>query len=153
MLKLSKTIVGIFLGFLLYECGYPCGKASSFIGLISFTDAESDTIIFRRFSKGTNFAALRDTFILARVNGNFQRNNDTVLILHSIDGNRSITSDFDYEVFLPKVSILYRLKEIKEELESGRGKGPYCINPITAYRLNGEFFSGDRRYDFIYLKK
>ena len=153
MLKLFKTILGILLGFLLYGCGYPCGKASSFIGLVSFTDAESDTIILRRFSKGTNFAALRDTFILARSNSNFERNNDTLLILHAIDANNDITSDFDYEVFLPKVGILYRLSEIMEELQSGRGKGAYCINPITAYRLNGQFFSGDRRYDFIFLKK
>ncbi len=143
-------------GSLFYSCQYPCGRASSSIGLISFTDTESDIIILRRFSKSTNFTDLQDTFTISRNNSNFQREHDTLLILHGMeDGNNDITSSYDYEIFLPKISRLYRLSDIVEDIKYGSKLGPkiYCINPIISYKLNGQPVDVVNYYSFIYLKK
>ncbi|MGH2563910.1 MAG: hypothetical protein ACRDE5_05325, partial [Ginsengibacter sp.] len=77
MLKIKNTFRGIlFLTSVFISCGrQPCYRADSLIALVSFTDTESDTVIFRRFVKATNFANLKDTFLLSNPNGNFQRRN------------------------------------------------------------------------------
>ena len=138
------------------SCGrYPCGNASSFIGLINFMEAESDTIILRRFTKGTGFAALHDSMVITQSNANLQRQHDTVLVLSSFDGNKMITSDYDFEIFLPATNSVYKLNAITEDIRYGSKAGAkiYCINPITSYKLNGELIKADPFYQPIYLRK
>lgn len=138
------------------SCGrYPCGDASSFIGLINFSEAESDTIILRRFTKGTEFAALQDSVMITQSNANLQRQHDTVLVLFSFDGSQTITSDYDYEIFLPQTNRVYKLSDIREDKRFGSkaGQKVYCINPITSYQLNGELIKMNPYYQPIYLRK
>ncbi len=89
------------------------------------------------------------------MNSNFQRQNDTLLILHSIDGYFSITSNYDYEIYLSKVNRLYTLSEITEDIKYGSkgGTKEYCINPIISYKLNGQLAGNYKSYGFIYLRK
>ena len=140
---------------LLFACGtYPCKKASSSFSLIGYTDAESDPIILRRFSKGSGFATLHDTLIINKGNSHFQRQTDTVHILHSIDSDHDITSTYDYEVFLPNASRTYRLTEVVEDIQQGKNRGTkeHCLNPITSYKLNGQLLYNPN-FPFIYLRK
>ena len=157
MKKLLKNIVPFFITCCFLSCGeYPCGKASSSLALISFTDAESDTVIIRRFSKSTNFGSLHDTLTLTRLHINFQRQNDTILVLAPSDnGNNIITSDYDYEIFLPKVTRVFRLTEIIENVKYGHKTGQkiYCLNTLSSYKLNGQPATDGNGNNFIYLKK
>ena len=155
-----KTIQHLFViclaGFLFNSCGrYPCGNASSFIGLVNFTEAESDTIIIRRFSKGTDFTALQDSMVITQFNANLQRQHDTMLVLFPFDGNEIITSDYDFEIFLPATNSHYKLTAITEDIRYGSKAGAkiYCINPITSYKLDGELIKVSRYYQPIYLRK
>lgn len=158
-MKLSANIIigFLFITATLYSCGeYPCKEASDYIGLISFTPAETDTIIIRRVTKSTNFSIQKDSLFLNKSNANFQQNGDTVLVLAgSNDGNAIITSDYDYEIFLPGANVTYTLSDIVEPLQYGRG-GKYkvlCINSIDSYKLNGQLVHKKNAYGPIYITK
>jgi hypothetical protein len=143
-------------GFLFNSCGrYPCGNASSFIGLINFTESESDTIIIRRFIKGADFTALQDSMVITQFNAHLQRQHDTLLILFPFDGNEIITSHYDFEIVLPGINRVYKLTDITEDIRYGSKAGAkvYCINPITSYKLDGELIKVRPYYQPIYLMK
>lgn len=154
--SIIKIIVGIsVVTCLISSCAYPCKKASSYLELISFTDIERDTIIFRRFSKATNFISQQDSFILTRQNINYQRQQDTVIIFQLPGGNDIITSDYEYEVFLPKVNRLFRISGIVENVQYGT-RSTYktlCGNTIASYKVNGQLMNDNQGNQYIYLKK
>ena len=141
---------------LMCSCEYPCGRASDFIALVGFTRTESDTIIVRRFTKSTDFSIQKDSLLIDSTNANLQRNGDTLIVLRGWGDNyATITSDFDYEIFLPGANVTYTLSDIKEPLQYGsRGGGKvYCVNTISAYKLNGELVTAGKDLGRIYLKK
>ncbi len=156
MPKFKKNLFTISFICLLLSCGkQPCYKANSILGLVSFSAAESDTVVLRRFVKATNFASLKDTFILSAATGNFQMSNDTLLILQYVDQYNAVVSTYDYEVSLPKANRVFKISDVMERITSingGLGKLA-CINPIISYKVDGQLISGDKNYDIIYLKK
>lgn len=138
------------------SCEYPCGEASDFIALVGFTRPESDTIIVRRFTKSTNFSIQKDSLLIDSTNANLQQNGDTVTVLRGWGNSfATITSNYDYEIFLPGANVTYTLSDIKEPLQYGsRGGGKvYCVNTISAYKLNGELVTAGKDLGRIYLKK
>jgi hypothetical protein len=111
--------------------------------------------IFRRFTKATNFTSSRDSFILTRQNINYQRQQDTVMIFQLPDGNDIIISDYDYEVFLPKINRLFRISEIVENIQYG-SRSTYkvlCGNTISSYKVNGQMINDNHGNTFLHLKK
>ena len=156
MKAIQVLFIIFFAGFMINSCGhYPCGDASSLIGLVNFTEAESDTIIVRRFTKGSDFTALHDSAIITNNNANLQRQFDTVRVLFNFEGNEFITSEYDFQIFLPATNNLYELTDIAEDIRYGSkaGQKVYCINPITSYKLNGELIKLNPFYQPIYLTK
>src|SRR5690242_11793800 len=144
------------MAFMFNSCGHdPCGDASSHIGFINFTLEETDTVIIRRFIKGSGFAALHDSMMITQSNANLQRQDDTLLVLSSFNDGKMITSDYDFEIYLPQTNNVYKISDIKEDILYGSktGQKVYCINPITSYKLNGEFIKVDPLYQPIYLTK
>lgn len=158
-MKISANIIIVFLVFTatLYSCGeYPCKQASDYISLISFTPAETDTIIIRRFTKSTNFSIQKDSLLIDKTNANLQQNGDTVLVLKGWGNSfATITSNYDYEIFLPGANVTYTLSDIEEPLQYGR-HGTYkdlCINSINSYKLNGQMVKKENAYGPIYITK
>ncbi len=140
---------------MLISCVSPCSRANLFIGLISFTDAESDSLILRRFIKAKDFTELKDTFLLSRATGNFQRQHDTILVFQFLEGSDGITSSYDYELLIPKTNAVFKISDISEDImynHSGTRKLG-CINPVTSYGLNGQLISNDNYNEIIYIKK
>ncbi|MDQ6902617.1 MAG: hypothetical protein M3139_06350 [Bacteroidota bacterium] len=129
--------------------------ANSVPALVSFSEAETDTVVIRRFSKATNFTALKDTFLLASANANFQRMNDTTLLLQNIDQYNIITSTYDYEIFIPKANRLFKISDVVEKFQTARaGLGKVgCINPITSYKIDGQLISPTSYYGYVYLNR
>ncbi|MEO8860731.1 MAG: hypothetical protein ABI358_04875 [Ginsengibacter sp.] len=129
--------------------------ASSSPALVSFSEAETDTVVVRRFSKATNFTTLKDTFLLTSANANFQRMNDTTLLLQNIDQYNIITSPYDYEIFIPKANRLFKISEVVEKIQSVSGglDKIVCINPIISYKINGQLITPTSYYGFVYLNK
>lgn len=93
--------------------------------------------------------------VITQFNANLQRQHDTVLVLFPFDGNEIITSDYDFEIFLPATNSHYKLTAITEDIRYGSKAGTkiYCINPITSYKLDGELIKVSRYYQPIYLRK
>ena len=129
--------------------------ANSIPALVSFSEAETDTVIVRRFSKATNFTRLKDTFLLASANANFQRMSDTTLLLQSIDQNNIITSLYDYEIFIQKANRLFKISDVVEKMQtvSGGLDKVACINPIISYRIDGQLITPTSNYSYVYLNK
>ena len=154
---IQYSLLTIIVCALISACGeYPCGKASSYIALLSFTPAESDTIIVRRFNKGNNFLNLKDTIIIDKSNTNFQQNGDTILVLGGgFNGNSIITSDYDFEIYLPPLNKTYTISEITEpqQYRKNSTRKDYCINAITSYKLNGQLVNAGNSFTRIYIKK
>ncbi len=156
MQKLFKLISGCF-GFplLLITCDYPCGKASAHLQFISFSELESDTVIMRRFIKGSDFKNVQDTFLLNSINSGFYRQGDTLDVLHSINSYDLITADHDYEIYLSGANKLYTLTEVTEDYQRGERSGcqkDYCINRFKSYKVNGQLVN-NVNFSSIELKK
>ncbi len=156
MLQLKNILPGLLAIFFLISCSrQPCQMANSIPALVSFSQAETDTVVVRRFSKATNFTTLKDTFLLTSANSNFQRMNDTTLLLQSIDQNNIITSIYDYEIFIPKANRLFKISDVIEKIQtatSGVNKVG-CINPITSYKINGQLITPTSYFGYVYLNK
>ncbi|MEO8821772.1 MAG: hypothetical protein ABI267_07765, partial [Ginsengibacter sp.] len=136
-MKNIKTFVAVFIvAFLINACSYPCGQAAANFALVNFTDAQTDSIILRRFIKPGNYSTLKDSFVISRSgNANFNRRHDTLLVLYSLANEGasfgSINSDYDYEIYLPAVNRLYKLSNVEQKIQHEIGGGKrYCINPI-----------------------
>lgn len=156
MRNVFKLISACFVfSLLLITCDYPCGKASSHLRFISFTEPESDTVIMRRFIKGSDFKNVQDTFLLNHINSDFYRHGDTLEVLHSIDSYDMITADYDYEIYLPGSNKLYTLTEVTEDYQRGNNSGctkKYCVNTFKSYTVNDQPLR-NVNYGSIELKK
>ncbi len=156
MLQLKNILPGLLGIFFLISCArQPCQMANSIPALVSFSQAETDTVVVRRFSKATNFTTLKDTFLLTSANANFQRMNDTTLLLQNIDQYNIITSIYDYEIFIPKANKLFKISDVVEKIQTtnaGLGKVG-CINPITSYKINGQLITPTTYFSYVYLNK
>lgn len=139
------------------SCGeYPCAKADLRYGLIGFTNAESDTIIIRRFTK--NSLVVKDSFFFDENNPiRFQRFADTLQMV-AYTSDALLESNFDYQIFFPGAGKIFNIKDILETQSYGKGKsifntgGPSCINQIVSFNLDG-VLSGNISSSRIYLTK
>jgi len=131
----------------------PCINATLEFGLISFSDAESDSIILRRYEKGSNFLLVKDTFLLGI---HFTRKNDTLEIA-STQSMGLMNSQFDYEIYLPNAAKLFRVTSIIEEYREIKhafwnNVKVGCVNEITRFSLNNATYILPK-YNYFYLKK
>ena len=106
--------------------------------------------ILRVSGDGTQDYVLIQTAIAQSLDG------DTVLVLKGWGNSfATITSNYDYEIFLPGANVTYTLSDIEEPLQYGR-HGTYkdlCINSINSYKLNGQMVKKENAYGPIYITK
>lgn len=151
---LSYFITILFVITIFPNCGTtPCGIATLDYGLIGFADQESQNIVLRKFEKNSNFTNKFDTIILQT---QFTRSNDTLEIAIN-KSDELLLSQYDYEVYFPSASRVFRISNIVEEQSKIRHSifNPTkegCINKITQLTVNGEV-STTVRFNRIYLTK
>lgn len=138
------------------SCEKPCTKSQTIFSLIGFADAEADTIILRRFTKGDSFSQPLDTVLLDNIQ--FDRSNDTLTIV-AISGSASLLSDYNYQIFFPGAAKLLNVTDIIEN-ENTATEGIFsctkkdaCMNTISGYTVNGQFNNTVESGYLIYLKK
>ncbi len=154
MRQLSMLISVWLLTLTQAGCGSsPCAVASLDYGLIGFSDIESQNIVLRKFQKGSDFSVKIDTVV---VQADFKRKNDT-LEISSIVYDGLLFSRYDYEVYFPNASSLYRVTNIVEEQREMKHsifnpKKDGCINSITQLTINGQVIT-PIRYNRLYIEK
>lgn len=131
----------------------PCFNADLRFGLISFTEPEADTIVYRRFMKATGFTYLVDSFVC---DIRYRKSNDTLAWTYT-SGNVVMSSDFDYQLYFPGAGKVYRITEIKEERKEIKHAffSPVkvgCINNISSLKIDGIAIVPPG-YNYFYLKK
>jgi hypothetical protein len=140
------------------SCGEsPCVKTELRYSLIGFTDAESDTIILRRFIKNTS--QLKDTFFFDEGNPlRFSRTNDT-LRMAAISSTALLESNYDYQLYFPQPNRLFNIRDIFEEKLFEKNNGIFntkkiiCANRINSCRLNGHLVNFTDWNEPVYLHR
>ena len=135
-------------------CGStPCSPGNLQFGLIGFSDPESNQIILRKYTLGSQFSQKIDSVF---VTAGFSRSNDT-LTMTSVNGDGLLRSSYDYEIVLPLAGRIYRLTKIQEEerfikhsLFKPRRDG--CINRMPVVTINQQETLTEEYFRF-YLKK
>ena len=153
-----KQVVILFLIIcaVCYSCTHECQRADAHIALVSFLPEETAAVIVRKFEKNSGFAIMIDTLYLSRPAGTYQHQGDTVAIFASWGTDRGLLSIYDYEIYLPAVSRLYRVTEITEAQESMNVTlsctKEECLNTIRSYKVNGQLMNGNSEYAFYLVK-
>jgi len=152
MLRLFSLI--ILSAFLISCHTCICGPSDGLrLGMISFTPTEIDTLITRKFSKGSNFSLQIDSTIMDESNVMFRAQNDTFQMV-SWRGDILLPSKFDYQIFIPAVNTTINITEINEPQLEGDCRGKVaCGNIITSVRLNSDLTPTTIQNDILYLKK
>ncbi len=131
-----------------------CGPSDGLkLGMISFSASEIDTLITRKFSKGSNFSLQIDSTIMDENNVMFRAQNDTSQMV-SWRGNILLSSKYDYQISIPAVSRTISVTEINEPQLEGDCRGKVaCGNIITSVRLNAGLTPTFIQNDILYFKK
>jgi hypothetical protein len=130
------------------SCGtYPCAEAQGLrISPVSFTEAERDTIVFRKFVKNGSFTSLLDTTIITADNAVFKTSNDTANMVAAA-GILRLVSKYDYEIYIPAVNRLTKITDIIEPQLEGNNKSIFntrdilCGNSIQSYKKDGQLLT------------
>jgi len=123
------------------------------LGMVSFSSTEIDTLITRKFSKGSNFSRQIDTTILDQNNVTFTAQTDTFQ-MGSWKGDILLSSKYDYQVFIPAINRTISVTEITEPQLEGDCRGKVgCGNIITSVKLNGALAPTSIQNEILYIKK
>ena len=121
------------------------------LAMISFDSADIDTLILRKFAKGSGFSHMIDTVQWDRSKVVFSVRNDTFQ-MGAFVGGILPQSKFDYQVFLPAPNRTFSITEINESQSEGNCNGKVmCVNSIVSCKLEGN--ATTISYDILYLKK
>ncbi len=128
-------------------CGsYNCGEAEGLrISTIGLTATDIDSIVLRKFTKGSNFSSRIDTLSINSSNALFQfpyTTKDTSF-MGILNPEVLLKSKYDYEICIPAVNKLVRISAISEPQQKMK-KGffnttkEYCVNAIQSFQQDGQ---------------
>lgn len=148
--------------FIPFSCGKKCtcSPGGLDIEFVGFTLTEVDTVVVRKFHKGTNFLSQIDSAILNTNNSGYTQSNDTIFF-QELYRSPYFESINDYELFFPEPNLTYRLTDIREIIveENCIQRNLHgCRNQITSVKINGidNFITRREPYfdsDILYLHK
>lgn len=133
-----------------------CKQENLNFGLVSFSQTDIDTIIFRKYQPGSNFQSLKDTMQITNINLLTPAfSGDTVLFLTSNYPSTNIkfqlVAGSDYEIFIPGANKLTRVTDILEQKSKRKNcdisdGNKTCYNPIISFRVDGQLKTGEAFY-------
>ena len=167
MTDLNKFIISsISFCTLLASCTMkvPCDNGNIKLGFVSFSDTVTNFFILRQFKKSSDFKTLVDTIFITKTNASYKKINDTLQVEYSFNlkngytsSRYGLTSEYDYEVYLPSINFTFQISDIVEEYKS-QNKGltsdtSSCANFIKSYQINRESIYGEFTNLTIYLHR
>jgi hypothetical protein len=139
-----KYIMIFFIVLVFFGCEkvYTCRKEMLVPVLKGYSPAESDTLIIKRFQKGSNFSSFIDSIILRFPTAMTTVSDTTYHFIFA-----QIDDQYDVKLTNPYDKKTVAISEIKFELREGKTSGcgdPIkCISPIISYIRDGVTVSGN----------
>jgi hypothetical protein len=143
---------------ILCSCGKsPCARSLGLrFAFVAFTQAETDTVLLKKYVKGGNFTTIMDSVLIDTVLLKFVNRNDTLFpsMLHI---QTLLLSQYDYRIEVPAINKTYSITDIVEEEKKWK-HSPFaadndCVNPITSYTLGGQAVPVAPFHEIVYLHK
>jgi hypothetical protein len=143
---------------LVSSCGKkcPCEPTPILPAYVAYAPSEIDTIVVRRFVKGSNFSQRIDSVMLTPANAGYVTKGDTTQI-YMATGPIRITDNNDWQIFNPYDNKLITISEISiEERETHCGgifsmdRQP-CFSLVSSFKKNGVTSTLDQSKTFIGL--
>jgi hypothetical protein len=112
--------------------------------LISLGASIADTIILKKFSKGSGFGSFLDSTLIDRSNSLYQTHQDTTdLMIY----NAALYSSYDYEILFPPSGLVIKITGIDESHTEGTCPDKtQCVDPINSYEINDSLITRDDPY-------
>ena len=157
-----STVILAFLSSCLISV--PCDNGNIKIGFISFSDTAINTLIVRQFRKASNFQSLVDTVMITKNDVAYKKSGDSLIVEYSFNvkhgyttSKHGLTSEYDYEIYLPAVAKTFQISDIDEEYKMQKkgfaSDNSGCKNFIKTYRIDGQKFIGEFVNLIIYLRQ
>ena len=132
----------------------PCDNGNIKLGFVAFSDTAINSIIIRKFKKSSSFQTLVDTVLITKTSVSYKKSYDSLQVEYSFNkkhgytsSNHGLTSEYDYEVYLPTIDKTFQISDIDEEYKMQKHgfttDNSSCPNFIKAYRINGKKFEGE----------
>jgi hypothetical protein len=164
---MNKVLILLLLPFLFFlSCKRCQTEACNFfetitLHLIHYSEAETDTIIIRRYKTNTNFSILIDSV----QQKNYVYSGDT-MNLFSVDMHADFFDkgllEYDLEIVNPSDNKTVRIFDISREHNThkvcsgglfGEGKAEMCTNRLNSYNYAVNFGAIDVKGNDIYVSK
>lgn len=131
-----------------------CDNGNIKLGFVSFSDSVTNTLIVRQFKKASNFKSSVDTIIITKGNSAYKKLGDSLIVEYSFNAKHGytsskhgLTSEYDYEVYLPSINKTFKISDIDEEYKMQKkgfaSDNSSCDNYIKTYSINGQKFVGE----------
>ena len=132
----------------------PCDDGNIKLGFLSFSDSAINTLIIRQFKKASNFKTNVDTILIIKGDSVYKKLGDSLIIGYSFNtkhgytsSKHGLTSEYDYEVYLPSINKTFKISDIDEEYKMQKkgfaSDNSSCDNYIKTYSINGQKFVGE----------
>ena len=146
------SIVALYSSCTTYNCGEALGMT---ISTVAITAAERDTIILRKFVKGSAFTKMEDSVF---VQPRYEVTNDTAAAV-AFSSNEALTSQYDYEIYFPAIKKLVRITDINEPQQKMKQwfwstDKTACGNVIQSYNQDGKIVTNEYYlYNRVYIHR
>jgi hypothetical protein len=123
------------------------------MNFINFDSTEVDTIVTKKYEKGTAFVKQIDSTLFKEGDYRMKRNGDTISF-PILTGDFLLSPQFDYKIVLPQTFKEIKITEITVDQVRGSCAGKVqCINPFISLKTDDKiYYFTDYRNEF-YIKK
>jgi hypothetical protein len=140
----------------------PCDNGNIKLGFVAFSDTATNSVIIRQFKKSSSFEILVDTVLITKTSASYKKSYDSLQVEYSFNkktgytsSNHGLTSEYDYEVYLPTIDKTFQISDINEEYKMQKKGFTFdnsdCDNFVKAYSVDGKKFIGKFRDLTIYF--
>ncbi|MDQ3682666.1 MAG: hypothetical protein M3352_06290 [Bacteroidota bacterium] len=123
------------------------------MNFINFDSTEVDTVILKKYEKGTGFVQQIDTTFFQEGDYRIKRRGDTIYFPVR-SGDFGLTKQFDYIIVLPQTFTEFKITEIViEQIRSSCAGKVQCGNPIISLKIDNNLFYFKENGHDLYIKK
>lgn len=126
---------------------------------VAYNISEIDTLIIKRFAKGSNFSQQVDSALVTAQRTSYITSGDTTRVIAEI--LQQVSDDYDWQLTNPFDNRTVRVSDIVHERREQHCGGIFgmdpqaCTSPVTSFKLNGVTTVPDPNflYRAIFIKK